>query len=214
MKKIIVQILLGCAIAVLGFLCVDSIQKPQEFLRIKKQRYDVIIKKLKDIRKAQIAFKDAHGQYASNFDTLISFVKHDSIKLVKSIGSLSDDQLEAGMTEEEAIKKGIIIRDTLRVCALDTLFGKDYKIDNIKFVPFTKGKHQFKIGSSKIMTEAMVEVPVFEARVSNTVIFEDIYDEFRNEIMEENGNRTRINKYPGLKVGDIKEANNNVGNWE
>jgi hypothetical protein len=214
MKKIIVQILLGCAIVVLGYLCVDSIQKPQKFRVIKKQRYDVIIKKLKEIRKAQIAFKDAHGAYASNFDTLISFVKNDSIKMVKSIGSLSDDQLEAGMTEAEAIKKGIIIRDTMRISALDTLFGKTYPIENLRFVPFTKGKHEFKIGSSSIMTDAMVEVPVFEAKVSNTIIFEDIYDEYRNEILEENGNRIRINKYPGLKVGDIKEANNNVGNWE
>lgn len=214
MKKIIVQILLGCAIVVLGFLCVDSIQKPQKFRSIKKQRYEVIIKKLKNIRKAQVAFKDAHGTYASNFDTLISFVKNDSIKIVKSIGSLSDDDLEAGMTEAMAIKKGIIIRDTMRVSALDTLFGKTFPIEKLRFVPFTKGKHQFKIGSSKIMTEAMVEVPVFEAKVNNTVIFEDIYDEYRTEIMEENGNRTRINKYPGLKVGDIKEANNNVGNWE
>jgi hypothetical protein len=214
MKKIIVQILLGCAIVALGYLCVDSIQKPQEFRRIKKQRYDVIINKLKNIRKAQIAFKDAHGGYASNFDTLISFVKNDSIKLVKSIGSLSDDQLEAGMTEAEAIKKGIIIRDTIRVSALDTLFGNSFPIENLRFVPFTNKKHEFKIGSSSIMTEAMVEVPVFEARVSNTIIFEDIYDEYRNDILEENGTRMRINKYPGLKVGDIKEANNNVGNWE
>lgn len=214
MKKIIVQILLGCAIVVLGFLCVDSIQKPQKFRVIKKQRYDLIIKNLKDIRKAQIAFKDAHGAFASNFDTLINFVKNDSIKLVKSIGSLTDDQLEAGMTEVEAIKKGLIIRDTIRVAALDTLFGKTYPIEKLRYVPFTKGKHEFKMGASSVETDAMVTIQVFEARVSNTVIFEDVYDEYRAEILEENGNRMRINKYPGLKVGDIKEANNNVGNWE
>ncbi len=62
--------------------------------------------------------------------------KNDSIKIVKSIGSLSDDQLEAGMTETEAIKKGIIIRDTLRVSALDTLFGKTYPIEKIKICSF------------------------------------------------------------------------------
>ncbi len=214
MKKIIVQILLGCAIVVLGYLCVDSIRKPKEFREIKKQRYKAIEERLKEIRKAQIAFKDVHGEYASNFDTLINFVKTDSIKIVKSIGSLTDDQLEAGMTESEAIRKGIIIRDTLRVSALDTLFGKSYSIEDIRFVPFTKNMHQFKIGSTKIMTDAMLEVPVFEARVSNTIIFEDIYEEYREEILEENSNRLRINKYPGLKVGDIKEANNNVGNWE
>ena len=34
------------------------------------------------------------------------------------------------------------------------------------------------------------------------------------EILQENGERKRLKKYPGLKVGDLKEANNNVGNWE
>ena len=32
--------------------------------------------------------------------------------------------------------------------------------------------------------------------------------------LQENGERKRLKKYPGLKVGDLKEANNNVGNWE
>lgn len=214
MKKIIVQILLGCLIVVLGYFCVDSIMKPQKFLVIKKQRHEKIIKKLKDIRKAQVAFKDVKGVYAHNFDTLINFVKYDSIKMVRSIGSLSDDQLEAGMTEEKAIEKGLIIRDTIRISALDSLFGKDYNIDHIKYVPFTKNEVEFKMGATKIMTEAKVEVPVFEARVSNTEIYRDIYDEFEDEIREENGKRLRLKKYPGLKVGDIKEANNNVGNWE
>ncbi len=39
-----------------------------------------------------------------------------------------------------------------------------------------KEKYEFKIGASSVMTESMVEIPVFEAKVSNTIIFEDIYD--------------------------------------
>ena len=46
------------------------------------------------------------------------------------------------------------------------------------------------------------------------VIFADLRDEYLDELKEENGNRIRINKYPGLKVGSLEEANNGAGNWE
>ena len=46
------------------------------------------------------------------------------------------------------------------------------------------------------------------------VIFEDLREEYNEELLQENGERMRLNKFAGLKVGDLKEANNNVGNWE
>ena len=214
MKKIIIQILLLGVIVFLGYKCYNSIRVPQEFTEIKAQRYDRIIQKLKDIRTAEMAYKDAYGRYTGSFDTLIGFIKHDSVKLVRSIGSLTDDQLEAGMTEADAIKQGLILRDTIRVSALENIFGKDYPIDNLSYVPFTNKKYSFKLGASSIKTDSGVEVPVFEARVSNMEIFEDLGEEFKTSLLEENGERIRLNKYPGLKVGDLKEANNNVGNWE
>ncbi|MDE6451396.1 MAG: hypothetical protein K2L23_03755, partial [Odoribacter sp.] len=86
--------------------------------------------------------------------------------------------------------------------------------DDLRYVPFTQRKHQFKMGAGVVITESGLEVPVFEARVSNMEIFEDLRGEYEEQILEENGERKRLNKYPGLKVGDLKEANNNVGNWE
>lgn len=214
MKKIILQVLLAGLIVFLAYKCYNSIMIPERFKEIKNQRYEKIVQRLKDIRTAEIAFKDAHGRYTADFDSLINFIKFDSVKLVRSIGSLSDDQLEAGMTEAQAIKEGLILRDTLRVSALENIFGKDYQIDNIRFVPFTNRKHQFFLGTSSITTDAGVNVPVFEAHVSNMKIFEDLSEEYNDSLREENGERLRLKKYPGLKVGDLKEANNNVGNWE
>jgi len=69
--------------------------------------------------------------------SLINFVKYDSLKTVRSIGELTDDQLEEGMTEQDALKKGLIIRATMRVSALEQLFGKNYPIDDLRYVPFT-----------------------------------------------------------------------------
>ncbi|MDQ2177399.1 hypothetical protein [Marinifilum sp. D714] len=213
MKKVF-QILLAIAIVALAYLSYQSINKPLEYGKIKKQRYDKIINQLKDIRKAQVAYKDVNGKYTGSFDTLISFIKTDSMPLVKSEGTLTDEQYESGMTEREAVQKGFIIRDTIMISALDTLFGKEYPIENLRFVPFTKGKHQFKMGAGVFVTGSQVKVQVFEAKVSNMIIFEDIYDEYSEEIKEDNGNRIRLNKYPGLMVGSLEEANNNAGNWE
>ncbi|RKE02530.1 hypothetical protein [Marinifilum flexuosum] len=213
MKKVF-QILLAIAIVALAYLSYQSINKPLEYGKIKKQRYERIKQQLKDIRKAQVAYKDVNGKYTGSFDTLISFIKTDSMPLVKSEGTLTDEQYEAGMTEKEAVKKGFIIRDTIMISALDTLFGKEYPIENLRFVPFTKGKHQFKMGAGVFVTGSQVKVQVFEAKVSNMIIFEDIYEEYSEEIKEDNGNRIRLNKYPGMMVGSLEEANNNAGNWE
>ena len=177
MKKIIIQILLAAAALYLGYMCYQSVQNPIQFQKLKKQRYDRVIQKLKDIRTAQDAFKSIHGTYTSSFDSLINFVKYDSLKTVRSIGELTDDQLEEGMTEQDALKKGLIIRDTMRVSALEQLFGKNYPIDDLRYVPFTKKKHEFLMGTNMIWTDSGIEVPVFEARISNMVIFEDLFDE-------------------------------------
>jgi len=100
------------------------------------------------------------------------------------------------------------------ISALDTIFSATYPIEKLRYVPFTKQQHEFKLGSGFIITGSKVKVQVFEARVSNTIIFEDIYSVYKRYILEENGNRIRLNKYPGLKVGSLEEANNNSGNWE
>ena len=214
MKKLIIQIVLAAVIVFLGYQCYESIMVPQRFETIKKQRYDRIIQKLKDIRTAQEAYRTEKGKYTASFDTLINFIKYDSVKIIRSIGQLTDEQLEAGMTEAEAVKKGFIIREVMKVNALENIFGKNYAIDNLRYVPFTNKKYEFKMGTNLIKTDSGIEVPVFEARIYNKEIFENLDPIYHDYILQENGERLRLNKYPGLKVGDLNEANNNVGNWE
>lgn len=214
MKKLIIQILLAIVIVFLGYQCYESIMVPQRFQNIKKQRYDRIIEKLKDIRTAQEAYRGEKGHYTASFDSLINFIKYDSVSIIYSIGTLTDEQIESGMTEAEGIKKGIIIRERRKVSALENVFGKDYPIDNLRYVPFTNKKYQFKMGAGSIKTDSGIEVPVFEARISNKEIFENLDPIYEEYILQENGERLRLKKYPGLKVGDLQEANNNVGNWE
>ena len=106
MKKLIIQIILAGIIIFLGYKCYESIKIPQQFKVIKEQRYARIADRLKDIRTAQEAYKGVYGKYTGSFDTLINFIKYDSVKVVRSIGSLSDEDLEKGITEAQAIKEG------------------------------------------------------------------------------------------------------------
>lgn len=212
--KSVFQIVLAFVIVAFGYLAYQSIMKPIEFKKIKTQRYEKIIDQLKDIRKAQNAYKEVNNKYTGSFDTLISFIKSDSMPMVKSIGSLTDEQIEAGMTEKEAVVKGFITRDTIMVSALETTFDANFNIDNLRYVPFTKEQVEFTMAAGVVVTGSKVQVQVFEAKVSNKYIFADILDEYNDEYLEENGNRIRINKYPGLKVGSLEEANNGSGNWE
>ncbi|MGZ2369756.1 hypothetical protein ACXR6G_08240 [Ancylomarina sp. YFZ004] len=212
--KPVLQILLAFLIVAFGYLAYQSIMKPIKFGEIKKERYEKITQQLKDIRKAQNAYKEVNKKYTGSFDTLISFIKSDSMPMIKSIGSLTDEQIEAGMTEREAVVKGFITRDTIMVSALETTFNTSYAIENLRYVAFTQEQSEFKMAAGIVVTGSKVKVQVFEAKVSNTNIFADLRDEYLDELKEENGNRIRMNKYPGLKVGSLEEANNGSGNWE
>ena len=209
--KTVVQIALIATAVILIYFLYTSVERPLDFEKAKKERYDATIARLKDIRKAELAYKDVHGKFTGSFDTLITFVKTGKIALVRKIGMLNDSMIEAGWTEKQALKEGKIIRDTFLVSVLDTIFGKNYKIDEIKFVPVKDTVAQFHLGAGYVQTGSGIKVPVFEARVHNNVILRKLD---RQQVINLNESKRTNGKYPGLKVGSLEETNNNAGNWE
>lgn len=208
MKRLI-QIVLAILMVVLAYLVWESIQTPIRFNKEKDKRYTATIQRLKDIRTAQIAFKDEYGRFTGSFDTLINFIEHDSMKLVKAIGSIPDDLLAQGWTEAIALKEGIITRDTIRIAIKDTLFPKEFNAQELWKVPFTKNA-KFELATAKLMTGS-VKVDVFEAKVHNDILLSGLD---RQLVINLNERMKQSNNYPGVKVGDIAEPNNNAGNWE
>ncbi|HAN17980.1 MAG: hypothetical protein A2X13_10280 [Bacteroidetes bacterium GWC2_33_15] len=208
MKRLI-QIVLAILMVVLAYLVWESIQTPIRFNKEKDKRYTATIQRLKDIRTAQIAFKDEYGRFTGSFDTLINFIEHDSMKLVKAIGSIPDDLLAQGWTEAIALKEGIITRDTIRIAIKDTLFPKEFTAQELWKVPFTENA-KFELATAKLMTGS-VKVDVFEAKIHNDILLSGLD---RQLIINLNERMKQSNNYPGVKVGDIAEPNNNAGNWE
>lgn len=212
MKKV-VQGLLILGSIVFAYLIYFTILNPIDFKTEQDLRYSACIESLKNIRKAESAYKEVNGIFTGSWDTLAFFVKKGTLPLVKKIGSLSDEQLEAGMTEKEAIQKGMIIRDTVWVAVLDSLFGKSYSIERMRYIPYSKNE-VFFLGTNTITTGSGVQVAVFEARAHNNQILSELQRKFKQEIINLNEKRRLDGKYPGLKVGSLTETNNSAGNWE
>jgi len=209
--RTVLQVLLFVAAVALTYFIYDSIQRPINFEKERTAIYSATIEKLKDIRKAQMAFKDVHGRFTGDWDSLINFVKYDSLKMVRRIGNLTDSMVEKGLTERKAMQLGLIIRDTIRESVLATVFNPRYNADALKLVPIADTTAYFNLGSTVITTGSGIKVPVFEARVHNNVILRSLD---RQLVINLNDQRRVQNRYPGLKVGSLTETNNNAGNWE
>ena len=204
------QIILTIAIFYLGYLCYDSIKRPIDFQNEYNQRKAKVIERLEEIRNVEVAYKSVYKKYTGSFDTLLMFLKQDSLPLIKKIGRLTDSMLEAGITESKALALGIIKRDTIRVAAKDSLFKENYAIDSLPFVPFSGGD-KFILGAGTVTTGSGVKVQVFECKIPNEVYLKGLD---KQEIININDKATKLERYPGLKVGSLEEANNNAGNWE
>ena len=207
--KVTLKILLAVAVVLLAYMCYRSIMGPIEFKDEKDRRENLIKARLIDIRKAQIEYKNIHKVHAANFDELSKFLKDEKLPFLIKEGVLTDEQLEKGMTEKEAVKKGLIRRDTIWVTAVDTLFGKGYNVDDLRNVP--GANVQFTMDTATLTSGSGYTVKVFQCGVQ--------YDDYLGDLDKQlvynlKDKAEKMNKYPGLRVGTVEEINNNAGNWE
>ena len=198
--KIVLQVILFAAICVLAYLIIESVQKPLRFNAEQFRRYEATIQRLKEIRTAQVAYRSENKEYTGSFESLIEFLKAGEFKVVKIIGDMDDSA---------TISAGKIIKDTIRIPVLDSLFKKGYPVDSIRYVPFTHGV-EFEMDTA-YLTAGNVKVNVFEAKISNDVLLKGL-----NAQLLFNFSADRMSKtgYAGLKVGSLTETTNNAGNWE
>ena len=228
MKTVINAILALCAIA-LVYICYGSIMGPINFDKEKAIRDKAIIARLIDIRSAQLEYRLTHeGAYTASFDTLIHFVKTAKLPFIMKIGSLTDEQLNNGMTEKKAMaiiekakktgnwneveKEGLtnFRRDTMWVAVMDTIFAKGFNPDSLAFVPYGNGA-KFEMAVRKDTTKSGAPLNLFQAQVAYDVYLGDLD---KQQLVNLKDMQEKLGKYLGLKVGDIEQPNNNAGNWE
>ncbi len=206
------KLLLVVAAGALAFLSYKSIMTPIEFNEVRDAREKVIVERLIDIRHAETEYRNIKGDYTDNFDTLLYFIKNEKAKIVLKEGELTDKQLEEGMTEKKAVKLGLIKRDTTYVSMLENLFGADYPVDSLRYIPFSSPRQEFTLEKDEITTgSAGIKVKVMAAKAPFESYLNDLD---KQELINLIYTTEKLEKYPGLKFGDIEEANNNAGNWE
>jgi len=210
--RTVIQIVLALAIVFLSYMVYESIMNPIRFIKLKNIRERSAISRLIDIQESQKAYKDMRLKYTDDFDSLIHFLKTDSFAVVKATGMIPESLIDSvGLVKakEIAMKRGIIKRETTRVAVLDSLFGKTYPVDSIRFVPFADTA-QFKMVADEFVTPSKLSVKVLEVTVLYEVLLNGLDPQLVVNYADE---RKKITNFPGLKLGSLTEGTL-TGNWE
>ncbi len=181
-----VQLVVGAVVTVgalyfayLDYAVIDTkIREERKVAKIDRH----IIQRLKDIRKAQIAYNRENGSYTNSFDSLLYFLKDGQITLIKRLGTLPDSvpteemarelgiiaSMPEGWTDEQVVASGLLVRDTIQVDVLGYVFNESdaktrktkFFVDSLPYVPF--GKHRFELATATIESGG-VQQQVFQA---------------------------------------------------
>ena len=208
LKSIIINIVLFAVVVFLAIKVIQSIKAPIDFGNEKSMREAQVVQRLKDIRDAEIQFKQANGKYTSDFDTLIDFCNNHEIPIVMMVPDPEDTTFTR------------TINDTLGyVKVLDSLFGKraNFNINELSIVPFSNPATAFEIQDS-IIKRGGISVPVFEAKTPYEVYLSTpgpkfSEKEWNTRVQNLKAEMEQLEKYAGLKVGSLEEASTD-GNWE
>jgi len=195
----IIKILLLVVIIVLAYLVYESVMGPVRFNKSVEKRSSAVIQNLKDIRTAQMTYKNIHGKYTPSFDTLIDFLNSGTIPVIKMIPDPEDTTFSK------------TIRDTIGfIGVVDSLFKerKEFEVGGLRYIPFTENI-AFDLDAG-VIEKGGVEVNVFEATSHYEVILEGLDEQMVINLIAA---REQIERYPGIKVGSMVEASTD-GNWE
>jgi hypothetical protein len=223
-----IKILLFAAIGVLTYICFMSILTPIRFERIRAEREQVVIQNLINLRTAQVEHRDQKGYYTNSLDSLIMFIKTGKKNVILKEGTLSDAQLQAGLTEikaaniirrgnrREIIENGLegFRRDTTTVPLREVLYANQLSyeaIDKLKFIPFSE-EVPFEVRTNnEYVSSNGIRIPLCEILAPYRTF---LFDVNRQEALNLIDLQEKLEKYAGLKVGAVNEPNNFAGNWE
>ena len=209
--KIALQAFLWIISIVLSYLIYNSIMGPINFNEIRDQRYSRVINRLKEIRTAQIAYKDVNGVYSDNFDSLVNFIDNGIFTLIEKRDS---SYLEYDRTYRIDMLKEITVIDTLgTVNVKDSLFSDNEDYYNMSKIPIAGIAAEFSIDADVIIKNSgsvNYNVPVFEVKVSKNII---LFDQNKDLLKQEN-ETISVDGVNGSEIvlGSMTNVSTN-GNW-
>lgn len=206
--KPILNIVLWALIVFLGYITVMSVYGEIQFNKLKNERYDQVIAKLKDIRDAQLAHRTVTGEFSGNFDDLIKFIDTAEFTITQRKDStIIDEELTRRFGGVETTRD-IVVIDTLGfVPVRDSLFGADTRYKTMMNLPVGQPGAKFILKAGRLEENG---IAVFEASVDKAVI---LFDQDENLVAKEKEvvSVDEVNG-PTLKVGSMEEPYTK-GNW-
>jgi len=205
-RKIITYVLYFLSI-VLVVQIYNSIDAPIEFNKVKNERYQKVIERLKDIRNAQVAYKSVNGIYSDNFDSLVNFIETGQFTIIEKRDS---SYMQYDRVYRIDMLREVVVVDTLGfVSVKDSLFKNDNRYKDLAFVPIDGIDQKFSI-KADIIDKNGYNVPVFEVKVSKDVI---LFDQNKDLLMQEKETVSvdGVNG-PSLVLGSLEDVSTN-GNW-
>jgi FtsP/CotA-like multicopper oxidase with cupredoxin domain len=192
---------------VLAYLIYLSVMAPITFNKNREERFSAVIEKLKDIRDAQVAYRTVNGEFAKDFETLISFIDTG----VYTITQQKDSSfMRYNRVYRIDMQVDTVVVDTLGTVAVkDSLFKGDSSYKTLFSVPFAQNGERFEM-KSDVVNKQGFDAPVFEASVKKDVV---LYDQPKELLARENAHNS-IEEVNGntIRVGSLTDVSTS-GNW-
>ena len=199
----IISVILIALAAFLVYKINFEIRKPIKFNKEKKVRYAKVIKKMKTIRDAEVAYKKVTGGYTSDGQALIEFIDTAKYAVTETRNVPKTVNVGGGITKE--IEERVV--DTIGYEDVRASFvNKDYK--NMMQIPGTDQKFKIEVGT--IEKVAGLQAPVFEVKVDKSLILKGMDINLVKQEKEAIGGEEIRGEY--VRVGSLNEVSED-GNW-
>ncbi|MDK2772647.1 MAG: hypothetical protein KYX68_10545 [Flavobacterium sp.] len=201
----------------LAYLIYGSVMKPIEFEKAKSERYEVAVKKMLDLKKAQLGYKSKYKEFADSFDKLVAFIESEKFAIVsrKDTAVIDAAKNKAFGITTDATGKGGFFKDVVMVDTLgyvtvkDSLFKNSDRYKRLNIVKVGGVEVPVKMQASSIVRND-TKVPVFKAEIDKNALLADLDQEL---VAQENKVESidEING-PTITLGSLDEAIV-TGNW-
>ena len=170
LSKILTGVFLVVSV-ILAYLLFNTVDEEIEYQAEKARVDDAVIQRMKDIRTAQEEYYALKGYYASNFDSLISFIQRPNVAVPWVSGDLADSVLKMepeeqlkfivsrdslpsmGLSVDQAVAQGFSVRDTSYMSIYDQQFSDEARtkkglplmsLDSLIYSPYSGEKFWLK----------------------------------------------------------------------
>ncbi len=197
--KAVIQFVLFIIIVALGYMVYDSIMEPVRLNQEKNKREKAVVQRMKELRSAELIYKQLNGKYIDNWDTLVQFIDSAEVPVVKIIPDPTDTTYTLTINDTVGYK---------RVYNLLFPNEKNTNLSQFMIIPFSGGD-TIELHAGEL-DRGGVTVQVFEAKAPYSSYLKGMDEQY---IINLTAGKKDIDLYPGIKVGSMTEPSTD-GNWE